>query len=187
MSLLATLLFILMVYLMIVGAATAAQYLYFRHNRKGTAPSASRRALIVLDCFAGVTALMGMAILLTGWGYRFPTSWLQGTPFSDYTVPALLLGIVVGGSALVAMVATIKSARIGTITSMIAGVIMMGYIIVEYVLVSALRFDFANPAASVQQGNQQPLWFLIGLVMAVLALRVVPGGVRDMLHTAHPA
>ena len=31
------------------------------------------------------------------------------------------------------------------------------------------------------------LWFLISLAMAVLALRVVPGGWRGMLHEAHLA
>jgi hypothetical protein len=81
----------------------------------------SRRALIILDGIEGMGALIGMVMLLTGWGYQFPTSWLQGTPFSDYTVPGLLLGIVVGGSALLAMWATIKSASVGAVTSLAAG------------------------------------------------------------------
>jgi hypothetical protein len=29
-------------------------------------------------------------------------AWLAGTPFSDYTIPGLLLAMVVGGSALLA-------------------------------------------------------------------------------------
>lgn len=147
----------------------------------------SQRALIILDGVEGVGALIGMVMLLTGWGYRFPISWLQGTPFSDYAVPALILGIVVGGSALLGMWATVRSASVGAVTSLVAGVIAMGWIVGEYVLVPAIRFDFANPAAALQHGNQQPLWFLIGLAMAVLALRVVPGGWRGMLHEAHLA
>ncbi len=181
MSLLATVV-ILLVYLMIVGGATLGQYLYFRHNRKGAAPSASRRALIVLDCLAGVSALIGMGICVFGWGYQFPTSWLQGTPFADYTVPGLILGLVVGGSALVAMVATVKSARIGAITSMVAGVIMMGWVVGEYILIPQIRF-FSNLATNWQQG----LVFLVGLVMVALAFRVIPGNWRGMLHTAHLA
>jgi hypothetical protein len=142
----------------------------------------SRRALTVLDGFAGVAALIGLVMLLTGWGYQFPTSWLQGTPFSDYTVPALILGLIVGGSAFVAMVATIKSASVGAVTSLAAGVIMMGWIIGEYILLPITRFNFADPTTW-----QQGLYFLVGLAMAVLALRVVPGGWRGMLHTAHLA
>lgn len=181
MSLLATL-FILLAYLLVGGVATAAQYLYFRHNRRGAAPSASQRALIVLDCFASVAALIGMCILVFGWGYRFPSSWLEGTPFADYIVPGLILGLVVGGSALVAMVATIKSARIGAIASMIAGVIMMGWVVGEYLLIPQVRF-FSDLAGNWQQG----LMFLVGLVMAVLALRVMPDSWRGLLHTAHLA
>ncbi len=142
----------------------------------------SRRALIILDGFVVVVTLIGMCILVFGWGYRFPMSWLQGTPFADYTVPGLILGLVVGGSALVAMVAMIKSAGIGAIASMIAGVIMMGWIVGEYMLIPEIRL-FSNLATNWQQG----LYFLVGLVMAVLALRVIPGGWRGMLHVAHLA
>ena len=171
---------ILLVYLIIAGVATAAQYLYFRYNRKVAAPSGSRRALIVLDSFAGVSALIGLVILLTGWGYQFPTSWLEGTPFSDYTVPALILGIVVGGSSLLAMWVTIKSASVGAVTSLVAGVIMMGWAIGEYILVPDIRFSFTDLATW-----QQGLFFLVGLAMVVLALRVAPSGWRGMLQTAH--
>jgi hypothetical protein len=142
----------------------------------------SRRALIILDGFAVVATLIGMCMLVFGWGYRFPMSWLQGTPFADYTVPGLILGLVVGGSALVAMVATIKSASVGAIASMIAGVIMMGWIVGEYMLIPEIRF-FSNLATNWQQG----LYFLVGLVMVVLALRVIPGGWHGMLHAAHLA
>jgi 2-keto-3-deoxy-galactonokinase len=66
-------------------------------------------------------------------------------------------------------------------------VIAMGWIVAEYVLVPAIRFDFANPVAALQNWNQQPLWFLIGLAMVVLALRVASGGWRGILHAAHLA
>jgi hypothetical protein len=140
----------------------------------------SRLIPIVLDGFAGVASLIGLVILLTGWGYQFPTSWLQGTPFSDYTVPALILGIVVGGSALLAMWATIKSASVGAITSLAAGLIMMGWIIGEYILVPDIRFSLTDLTTW-----QQGLYFFVGLAMAVQALRVAPSGWRGMLHAAH--
>ena len=65
---------------------------------------------------------------------------------------------------------------------MIAGVIMMGWIVGEYLLIPEIRF-FANLATNWQQG----LYFLVGLVMVVLALRVIPGGWHGMLHAAHLA
>ena len=92
----------------------------------------SRRALIVLDVVAGVASLIGATMALTGWPYRAPESWLAGTPFSDYTVPGLILGVVVGGSALVAAWATIRSAAAGAVASLIAGGAMMGWLVGEW-------------------------------------------------------
>ena len=153
------------------------------HERYGLVKHTRDQAMrSARDGFAVLATLIGMCMLVFGWGYRFPMSWLQGTPFADYTVPGLILGLVVGGSALVAMVATIKSVSVGAIASMIAGVIMMGWIVGEYLLIPEIRF-FSNLATNWQQG----LYFLVGLVMVVLALRVIPGGWHGMLHAAHLA
>jgi hypothetical protein len=118
----------------------------------------SQSALISLDGFAVVVTLAG------------------------YTVAGTTLGLVVGGSVLVALVATVISARIGAIASMIAGLIMMGWVVGEYILIPQTRF-FSNLATNWPQG----LYFLVGLAMVVLALRVIPGGWRGMLHAAHRA
>lgn len=141
--------------------------------------TASRRALIALGGFAAVSAVAGMIQCLAG--IAMPVSWLQGTPFADYVVPGLILGIVVGGSALLAMLATIRSAETGAILSLIAGVIMMGWIAGEYVLLPDIRFSFV----AFGWAWLQPFYFLIGLAMAVLALRVLPGGWRSLPRAAH--
>ena len=62
-----------------------------------------RIALVVVNLFAAVSAIVGAIGLLVGF-MDIPLSELTGTPFTDFTVPALLLGIVVGGSALVAAI-----------------------------------------------------------------------------------
>lgn len=135
----------------------------------------SRTALILVDGFAGVTALIGMAMLLTSWPFRLPLSSLQRTPFGDYTVPALILGIVVGGSALLAMGATIGRASLGPILALVAGAIMIDWIVGEMTLLPTNLFtDFAT-------GWLQGVYLLVGLAMVVLALRVTPGGWRGML------
>jgi hypothetical protein len=40
-----------------------------------------------------------------------PTEWLRGSPFRDYSVPSLLLLVVVGGSFLIAAIAALVAAR----------------------------------------------------------------------------
>lgn len=59
----------------------------------------TRRALLGLDLFLGCTAVAGGVALLLGW-LTPPLDLLQGSPFADYTVPTLLLTVVVGGCGL---------------------------------------------------------------------------------------
>jgi len=37
---------------------------------------------------------------MMGGGLDLPSEWLEGTPFSDYFIPGLILFIVVGGACL---------------------------------------------------------------------------------------
>ena len=89
--------------------------------------SGSRIALVLVDAFAAVTALGGGVALATGLeGGRFPTDWLTGTPFDSYLIPGLMLAGVVGGSAAVATVATLRDPILGGRASPLAGVVMVG-------------------------------------------------------------
>ena len=65
---------------------------------------------------------------------RFPLEWLQHTPFSDYTIPALILTIGVGGSSLIAAVLVFTGREEGVLASVVAGLIMAGFIVVEVVM-----------------------------------------------------
>lgn len=68
-----------------------------------------RIALVILEVFVALGAIAGGIGLLTG---AIPASLegLQGSPFADYTIPALSLMVIVGGGMLVAA-ATILSGR----------------------------------------------------------------------------
>lgn len=111
--------------------------------------------------FIALTAIGGGIALLVGLeNARFPLEWLEGTPFKDYTIPALLLAIVVGGSALVACVAIFLGHSLALLASMVAGVIMIGYIVVE-----VLIFKQVPPGPTVTEY----LYFGLGLVTFVLA------------------
>jgi hypothetical protein len=58
-----------------------------------------RTLLLDLNLFLGTTAVAGGVGLLTGL-IKIPLSSLTGSLFSDYTVPAVLLVVAVGGTAL---------------------------------------------------------------------------------------
>lgn len=89
----------------------------------------------LLTGFVALTAIGGgIALLVGAEANRFPLEWLQGTPFTDYTLPALLLVIAVGGSALVASIALFAGRNAGALAAMIAGVILAGYVVVEVLI-----------------------------------------------------
>lgn len=122
---------------------------------------AYRIAVGFLTGFIALTAIGGGVALLTGAeGDRFPLAWLQGTPFPDYTIPALVLAVVVGGSSLVACVAMIRGRRESVMASMLAGGVMIGYIVVEAII---LKQEPPGPTPI------EVFYFSIGLAILLLA------------------
>jgi hypothetical protein len=104
-----------------------------------------RIAIGVQEVFIALSAIGGgIALLLgtyqdgilieAGGNARFPLEWLRNTPFSDYTIPALLLTISVGGSSLLTAILVWTSREVGVIASMAAGLVLAGYIVVEVVM-----------------------------------------------------
>jgi hypothetical protein len=86
----------------------------------------------VLTAFIAVTAIGGGVAMLAGVD-RFPSQWLRGTPFPDYTVPAFVLAVAVGGSSLLAATTVFTGRAIGLIAAMAAGLLLAGYLVVEIV------------------------------------------------------
>lgn len=122
--------------------------------------SGMRSALVVIDAFVALTAIGGGVALAAGLeANRFPLDWLQGTPFHSYLIPGLILAGVVGGSAAVAAVVTLRAPRAGGLVSVLAGVILLGQITGELVLLN-------QPAWSAVE----VFYFVLGLVMVALGL-----------------
>lgn len=124
-----------------------------------------RIALVVIELFVGLWAVIGGIGLLTG-AIPFmvmPVELLQGTPFSDYMVPGLLLLVVVGGSFLFAAATILRGRELGVLASALAGLIVIGFEVVEVPIID--RFASALPTAV----PQQILMAALGLVCFGLA------------------
>lgn len=134
--------------------------------------------VLAADLFAGVAAVAG-GVGLVGGGIQFPSHWLSGTPFSAYTAPGLILGIVVGGSALLAAAITLLSSRqAGAMASAIAGAVMIGWIVGEVGLIGYVSW-------------MQPAFFAFGVAMVVLAAlyrdATPPTADHPLRHWGHAA
>jgi hypothetical protein len=94
-----------------------------------------RTAVVVVDLFEAASAFLGAVGLVVGF-MNIPVSLLQGTPFTDFTVPALLLGVVVGGSALLgAVFAAFGPRPFDALASAAAGCITVGWLAVEIAMI----------------------------------------------------
>lgn len=130
----------------------------------------------VVDVFAGGMAVAG-AVGLVGGGIQFPLEWLRGTPFTDYTWPGLILGVVVGGSALVAAAITfLARPQAGALATGAASAVLLGWILGEYVLVGSVSW-------------MQPTTLVYSLVMLGLAgtLELAATHQPRLPHTRHGA
>jgi len=116
--------------------------------------------LFVASLFVALTAVFGGITLATGVD-KFPADWLIGTPFRSYLIPALVLAVLVGGSAAAAAVATLFRQDAGALISMLAGVILLGWLVGERLILP--------PAAFVPQ-----FWWLEVIYIAAGVMMVVP-------------
>ena len=118
-----------------------------------------RITLVVIEVFVGVWALIGGVGLVTGTiaFLQMPVKYLQGTPFSGYTIPGLLLFFAVGGSYLFAAATILTRSEVGILASALASLLLVGFEAVEVAIID--RDAATLPTAVPQQ-----------IMMTVLAL-----------------
>ena len=127
----------------------------------------ARIALLVLVAFMALTTISGAIFVVP----TIPRAWLhQGliAPFTDFTIPALALGILCGGAALVTFVTLLIRPRLGALMSIVAGVFMVGFELVEILVVGfAPVMDPTQPPAWLQ-----PFFIVVGAAIALLGARL---------------
>jgi hypothetical protein len=117
--------------------------------------SGLRYALAGLLAFGALNAFAGGYYGLSG-APGVPVEWLEGSPFSDYTIPSLILFIVVGGSLLVASVTVFTRSRFARFSALTAGAIVLVWIAVQVAIIGYVSW-------------MQPATAIGGLLIFVLA------------------
>lgn len=111
----------------------------------------SEKWLFAIHIFNAVTAIIG-SIGLIG-GAVDQASWLAITDFKSYYFPGVILGGIVGGSSLFAALTQFKRTGSWQLASILAGVIMMLWIVIEIPSIRAFHvlqaLYFATGAAAV--------------------------------------
>lgn len=115
-----------------------------------------KTALIALQLLVAANAVGGGIYGLAG-AKDVPTEWLEGSPFSTYTVPSLFLLGVIGGGMIVATTAWLLHRRIAPWASLGMGVILMSWIVAQVAIITLNSW-------------LQPVSFAAGLAIAALAV-----------------
>lgn len=97
------------------------------------------KTLLGLLLFNGVTAVGAGLALMTGWIPQ-QASWMRETDFTSNYFPGVILLAVVGGSSLIAAIALLKRSNGWQLTSIVAGVVMMFWIVGEIASIRGFHF-----------------------------------------------
>jgi hypothetical protein len=122
---------------------------------------AIRIALVIIEASIGLGAIGGGIAILTGaFDQWLPLAWLQGTPFSDYTIPGLILLIVIGGGMLLAASTIFIQREWAVLLSAFMGLVMIGFEIFEIAIIDRYA-DAIIPSTIVQQTLMSGLGLVI--------------------------
>ncbi len=126
-----------------------------------------RTTLVALATFMALTAIPSAIFVVPA----MPRSALHSgvlALFPDYTIPALALGVLCGGSAVLALVTVLVRPRLGALASVVAGAFMLGFELVEIVVVGF------TPAQSPDQVQAwlQVVYLIIGAALVLLGARL---------------
>lgn len=124
-------------------------------------------SLQVVAWFNLASALLGMAGLTLGY-MPIPTEWIEGSVFTSYVWPGIILGVVVGGSQALALAAQYGRYRLAAGLHAAAGLVMMIWIFVEI-------------AIMLVWSPLHGIYFATGLVQTILAVLALGAWPRPLL------
>jgi len=130
--------------------------------RRPHVAAAVRTTLGALLAFGALNAFGGAYYGLAG-AKGVPKEWLEGSPFSDYFVPSLILGVVVGGSFLLAAVAVFWRWQRARLLAFGTGFIVLGWLAVQVAIIGYVSW-------------MQPATALMGVLILALASRLPDTG-----------
>lgn len=120
------------------------------------------RILLIIHLFVGLGALGGGLVAIVD-PYKplgIPVELLEGSPFSNYLVPGLILFVIIGMGHIFSALTVIKKSKWqGYISSVFSWALMI-WIVVQCIIINTVEFLHI-------------LYFLIGLLGAVLAMRIL--------------
>lgn len=126
--------------------------------------TANRATLIVLQSFVAFTTIFGAFVVVP----TLPLEWIQRGPMTDYTIPAIALGLV-GVSAIVSVVLLVLGSTHAPVVTMISGAMMIAF---EFVEIAIVGLSVIVHGADEPVSWLQIFYIAIGVVVMTLAYRL---------------
>jgi hypothetical protein len=120
-------------------------------------------SLFVTAMFVALTSIACGAGLALG-VVRFPLAFLQGSSFSDYLIPGLVMAVAVGGSALLAAATLLAGSRSAIAFAALAGLLLLAFEVAEVTLIDRNTGGWLPLVVSLQSA-----YTTLGLLMVGLA------------------
>lgn len=117
-------------------------------------------ALLVFQAFNGLSGLLGGFMLIkdsTGGNLNMQLEWLQGTPFSNFLIPGIILFMLNGVGNVLGFWISIKRKTNAGLFGAVFGAIMMIWITTQVILIGYKDF-------------LQPLYFSTGMFQLISGL-----------------
>jgi hypothetical protein len=136
--------------------------------------------LVAVNGFVAVTAISGAIWVVP----TMPSEWMRSGPFTDWTIPALALGFVGALAAAAAMLILVRPWA-GALASVVAGVAMIAFELVE---IAVVGWTLADPSLEGFQQWLQVVYIALGSVQAWLGfvLWMVTRRTAPLLPFIHP-
>jgi hypothetical protein len=128
-------------------------------------------SLVVVSVFNALSALGGGIGMIAADGLSMPKSMLADTPFSTFTIPGLILTVVVGGTQAAAVWLLLTRRGSALLWSAVAGFGMLIWIVTEIGFIHALMYA-------------QVIYLVTGLMQLILVFALL--GIVSWLPRANP-
>ncbi len=112
----------------------------------------------ILHAFIAINAFGGGAYGMMG-PKELPVEWLEGSPFSSFFIPSLVLFVVVGGSHAMAAFRVMKRTPSAYKAALMAGTVLLIWIMVQVAIIGFVSF-------------LQPVMAGLSVVVIVMAMQL---------------
>jgi len=140
--------------------------------------AATRATTILLQGFVAITAILGALFVVPG----LPLDWLQRGPMTDYTLPAVALGLV-GVSAVVSIVLLAFERPRAPVATMLSGAMMIAF---EFVEITVVGLAIVVHGADNPVSWLQVVYIAIGVTVMMLGYRLWYQMATPWAYAQHP-